>query len=139
MTISSALRTISHFTAYTGPRFGRDVVPHLAIDRQILIIENEVATMVYHHKDPEIAKHCTAVIRQVYNGEERGEKVIVAAALAETGYGDMKNEVPAVVTALGLDTVDKKYTFLERYAIPYSSTTSHKWINKRTLIIDMSI
>lgn len=115
MKISSALRTISHFTAYAGPRFGSDVIPHLAINRQVLIIEHEVASAVYRHEDPEIAKHCTAIIREIYDGEGRKEKVVLAATLAETGYGDMEDEVPAVVTALGLDTVGKKYTFLERY------------------------
>jgi len=38
---------------------------------------------------------------------------VIAAALVEMGHGD--DEVPAVVTALGLDSVDKKFAFLERY------------------------
>lgn len=120
------MRTISHFTAYAGPRFGRDVVPYLAINRQILIIENELASVVYRHEDPEVAKHCTAVVREIYNGEERGEKVVIAAALAETGYRDGEDEIPAVVTALGLNTMDKRYTFLERYIVQnYPITSLH--------------
>jgi siderophore synthetase component len=114
MKISSALRTISHFTAYAGPLFGRDIVPHLAIDRQVLIIEKEVASAVYCHKDPEIAKHLTAIIRKAYDGEGNGENVVLAATLTESGYRDKAGEEPAVVTALGLDTPDKKLIFLER-------------------------
>jgi IucA / IucC family len=117
MKISSALRTISHFTAYSGPRLGRDVIPHLAIDPKVLIIENEIASVVYRHNDPEVAKHCTAIIRETYNGEEQGEAVVVAAALAEIAYGDREDEVPVVVTSLGLDTSDKKLAFLERYVL----------------------
>lgn len=112
--ISSALRTISHFTAYAGPRFGRDVVPHLAINRNLLIIENEIASVVYAHEDPEIAKNCTAVIRKIYNGEKYGECVVIAAALAETGHGDRDDNAPTAVTALRLDTMDKRVKFLER-------------------------
>lgn len=114
MKISSALRTISHFTAYAGTRFGENIVPRLAIDRNVLKIENEIASVVYKHADPEVAKHCTAVIREAYNGAE-GEQVIVTAALAEAGYGDREVEEPAVVTALGLDTDAKKFEFLAEY------------------------
>lgn len=115
MKISSALRTISHFTVYAGPLFGRDVVPHLAINRKILVVENEVASAIYRHDEPEIAKHCAAIIRETYTGEEQREAVVVAAALAETAHGETGDEVPAVVTALGLDTANKKLRFLERY------------------------
>lgn len=114
MKISSALRTISHFTVYAGPLFGRDVVPHLAINRKILVIENEVASAIYRHDEPEVAKHCAAIIRETYTGEEQREAVVVAAALAETAHGKTGDE-PAVVTALELDTADKKLRFLERY------------------------
>ncbi|KAF8506286.1 IucC family-domain-containing protein [Hysterangium stoloniferum] len=113
--ISSALRTISHFTAYSGPKFGRDIVPRLAIDNRVLITENEVASAVYKHDDPEVSKHCTAILREVYSGESRGEKVIVAAALAEIGHDDGVGEQPVVVTVFGLDSAEKKFEFLERY------------------------
>ncbi|KAF8520528.1 hypothetical protein JB92DRAFT_1900480 [Gautieria morchelliformis] len=94
MKISSALRTISHFTAYAGPRFGRDIVPHLAIDRQVLVLEEEVASAVYFHKDPEVAKHCTAIIRKPYDGKGNGGKLVLAATLTEKrGYGDKAGEV----------------------------------------------
>jgi hypothetical protein len=108
------MRTISHFTAYSGPKFGRDIIPRLAIDNRVLFIENEVASAVYKHEDPEISKHCTAILREVYSGESRGEKVIVAAALAEINHVDREDDRPAVVIAFSLDTADKKFEFLER-------------------------
>jgi len=115
VTISSALRTISHATAIHGPCFGREVVPQLSINHEVLFLEHEIASAVYKHEDPGTAQHCAAILRQAYNGEERGEKVIVAAALVETGYEGYGDEVPAVVNALGLDSVDKRFAFLERY------------------------
>lgn len=111
--ISSALRTISHFTAYHGPRFSRDVIPRLHIDREVLVIENEIASVVHKHEDPEIAKHCTVVLREMYSGEERNERVIIAAALTESAYNE-EFGVPAIVTTFGLNTEDKKFAFLER-------------------------
>ncbi|KAF8520530.1 hypothetical protein JB92DRAFT_1900193 [Gautieria morchelliformis] len=48
-------------------------------------------------------------------GRGNGEKVVLAATLTESGYGDKAGEEPAVVTALGLHTHDKKIKFLERY------------------------
>lgn len=115
MIISSSPRTISHFTAYNGPRFSRDIVPKLAINREVLIFEKEVASAIYRHEDPEIAKHCTAILREVYSGQEKGERVVIAAALVEKGYSDRYSNAPTVVTALGLDTVDSKLAFLERW------------------------
>ncbi|KIJ27921.1 hypothetical protein M422DRAFT_37525 [Sphaerobolus stellatus SS14] len=112
--ISSALRTISHFTAYSGPKFGRDVAPHLHIDPEVLVIENEIASVVHKHEDPDVAKHCTVMLREMYSGEERNERVIMAAVLAESAY-DEEFGVPAVVTTFGLDTEEKKFVFLEQY------------------------
>ncbi|GJJ10654.1 hypothetical protein Clacol_004881 [Clathrus columnatus] len=113
--ISSALRTISHFTAYFSPKFGRDIVPKLAINSNVLIIENEVASAVYNHNDPDIAKHCTAMLRITYDGSEKGDKVIPAAVLIESAYQDENDGIPAAVTALSLDSDSKRYAFLERY------------------------
>lgn len=82
-----------------------------------MVIEKEIASAVYNHEDPEIAKHCTAMLRRTYNGKESGEKVIPAAVLIESAYQDMEDGVPVVVTALGLDDESKKYAFLEWYEL----------------------
>jgi hypothetical protein len=120
MKISSALRTISHFTAYSGPKFSRDIVPLLSsLDPSILILENEVSSAVHQHENPEFAKHCSTVIRDSYNGEAHHENVILATALVEFNFGDMDGEVPAVVTAFELDTESKRFDFLSQYVFLY--------------------
>lgn len=89
-------------------------MPRLAIDPRVLVIEKEVASAVYKHDDPEIAKHCTAMLRVAYNGKEKGENVVPAAVLIESAYQDAEDGVPAVVTALGLNDDSKRYAFLVR-------------------------
>ncbi len=84
MKISSALRTISHFTADFGPRFSQEIVPKLAVDSKILSVELEPSSAVYRTSDPDVAKHFTAVIREMYTPLS-GENVIVVAALLEMG------------------------------------------------------
>jgi len=112
--ISSALRTISHFTAYSGPKFGRDIVPRLHINREALVLEDEIASVVHNHEDPEVAKHCTIMLRECYDADAHNERVIITAALAESAYQE-DTSVPAAVTVFGLDTEEKKFSFLEKY------------------------
>ncbi|TFK28163.1 hypothetical protein FA15DRAFT_665648 [Coprinopsis marcescibilis] len=111
--ISSALRTISHFTADFGPRFS-DIVPKLAIDHSILVVETEPSSAVIRHEDPEVQKHFTAVIRNEYEPKPT-ENVIVIAALLETDHSNTPTGVPAVVHVFGLDTERKRVEFLDRY------------------------
>lgn len=113
--ISSALRTISHYTADFGPRFSKEVVPKLAVDPKILVVEPEPSSAVYRTSDPEIAKHFTAVIREMYQ-PSGNEAVIVVAALLETDHANLPGDISAVQHALQLDTVDKREAFLDQYA-----------------------
>ncbi|PPR03669.1 hypothetical protein CVT24_007790 [Panaeolus cyanescens] len=112
--ISSALRTISHFTADFGPRFSADVVPKLAVDPAILHVEREPSSAVYSTPDAELSKHLTAVIREEYQPPS-GEVVIVVAALLEYDHSDSAPGVSAVQEAFQLYTREKRIKFLDRY------------------------
>jgi siderophore synthetase component len=118
--VSSALRTVSHYTADFGPRFSRDVVPRLAIDPGILTIEQEVASAICARDaeganlDPDIVKHFTVVIRKQYTPAE-SEAVIICAALLETGHPGLQAGIPTVQHILGLDTQDKRLEFFREY------------------------
>ncbi|KJA26270.1 hypothetical protein HYPSUDRAFT_36546 [Hypholoma sublateritium FD-334 SS-4] len=112
--ISSALRTISHFTADFGPRFSAEIVPKLAVDPRILSVELEPSSAVYRTSDPDIAKHFTAVIREMYTPPS-GENVIVVAALLEMDHANVPAGVAAVQHILGLDTEKKREDFLDQY------------------------
>jgi hypothetical protein len=113
MKISSALRTISHYTANFGPRFSKDIVPKLAIDPKILSIETEPASAVYCGVEPSMAKHFTAIIRNEFVPAP-GENIIVCAALLEMGHAGVPAGVSAVEHAFGLDTEAKRTTFLDK-------------------------
>ncbi|KAL0573574.1 hypothetical protein V5O48_008388 [Marasmius crinis-equi] len=112
--ISSSLRTISHFTADFGPRFSNDIVPKLSINPDILTIEREPASAVYQGVDPDVAKHFTAVIRDVYEPKP-GENVIICAALLDWGHSGIPEDVSAVEHIFELDTELKRRSFLDRY------------------------
>ncbi|KAJ3986708.1 IucC family-domain-containing protein [Lentinula detonsa] len=112
--ISSALRTISHYTADFGPRFSEIVVPKLSIDRNLLSVECEPASAVYRGVDPDLAKHFTAILRNYYQPRP-GENTIVCAALLESGHTGSPKGVSAVEYTFGLDTVEKKAQFLDHY------------------------
>jgi siderophore synthetase component len=120
--ISSALRTISHFTANFGPRFSREVVPKLAIDPSILSIEQEVASANCARDaeganlDPDIAKHLTVVIRKLYIPDE-SEAIIICAALLETGHAGLPAGIPIVQHIMGLDSQEKRFMFFHEYVV----------------------
>jgi siderophore synthetase component len=120
MKVSSALRTISHFTTNIGPRLSEEILPKLAIDPKILYVEREIATAACLRDekgapvDQDIAKHFTAVLRQPYVAQD-DEAVILAAALGETGYADLSLGVPAVQHLLGLNTYQKRLSFFDEY------------------------
>ncbi|KAG6865895.1 hypothetical protein C0991_010728 [Blastosporella zonata] len=112
--ISSALRTISHFTADFGPRFSNDVVPKLTFDRRILTVAHEPASAVYKSDDPELAKHFTAIIREEIQPED-GHALIVSAALLEMDHTNLPGGVSVVQSVFELDTYEKRARFLDRY------------------------
>jgi hypothetical protein len=111
--ISSSLRTISHFTADFGPRFSADIVPKLTINPEVLSIECEPASAVYHSANPDLAKHFTAVLREEFEPQE-GQALIVCAALLEMDHAGTPVGVSAVEHAFRLNTEEKRVTFLDR-------------------------
>ncbi|KAJ6630970.1 IucC family-domain-containing protein [Mycena sp. CBHHK59/15] len=114
MKISSALRTISHYTANFGPRFSREVLPKLTVNPKIFAVETEPASAVYSGVEPALAKHFTAVIRDEYI-PAAGENIIVCAALLEMGHAGVPPGVSAVEHVFGLDTEAKRAAFLNSY------------------------
>ncbi|KAJ7650718.1 IucC family-domain-containing protein [Roridomyces roridus] len=113
MKISSALRTISHWTADFGPRFSRDIVPKLSVDHNIFSVELEPASAVFKGEKA-VAKHMTAIFRSEIVPPP-GENVVVVAALLEMGHAGIPAGVSAVEHAFGLDTEAKRMAFLDSY------------------------
>jgi siderophore synthetase component len=115
MKVSSALRTITPFTTYFGPGFSKNVVPKLTMDSSVLQIERELASACYEHNDFNVAKHCSCVVREAFENtsEERGERVIVCAALVEKCQSPDSN-TSLVEHVWGLDSDVKKVEFLDR-------------------------
>ena len=95
-------------------------MPRLAIDPNILTIEQEVASAICARDveganlDPDIAKHFTVVIRKQYMPAE-SEAVIICAALLETGHLGLQAGTSTVQHILGLDTQDKRLEFFREY------------------------
>ncbi|KAF7317066.1 C2 domain-containing protein [Mycena chlorophos] len=114
MKISSALRTISHWTADFGPRFSRDIVPNLHIDHKVLFIETEPSSAVYRGVENAVRKHFTAIFREEFQPKE-GESIAVVAALLESGHRGAPVGVSAVEHVFGLDTETKRTKFLDDY------------------------
>ncbi|KIK67840.1 hypothetical protein GYMLUDRAFT_238041 [Collybiopsis luxurians FD-317 M1] len=112
--ISSALRTISHYTADFGPRFSEIVVPRLSINPKLLTVEREPASAVYCGVAPDLAKHFTAVLRETFHPAP-DQNVVVCAALLESGHAGSPAGASAVEHAFGLDTAEKKAEFLDNY------------------------
>ncbi|KAF8207121.1 IucC family-domain-containing protein [Mycena galopus ATCC 62051] len=114
MKISSALRTISHWTADFGPRFSRDIVPKLAVNHKIFDVELEPASAIYAGVESSARKHFTAIFRNEYVPAP-GENIIVVAALLEMGHAGVPAGVSAVEHIFGLDTDAKRADFLDKY------------------------
>ncbi|KAJ7650717.1 IucC family-domain-containing protein [Roridomyces roridus] len=115
--LTSAVRTISPASAYLGPRFSAQVVPALTMDRNIVTVARELASVVHSHPDGEIAKHCAAIIREAYENtsEERGERLIVCTSLVESGHAGEGGHIPAVIRVFELDTEEKRIAWLDKF------------------------
>ncbi|KAF7327460.1 C2 domain-containing protein [Mycena kentingensis (nom. inval.)] len=114
MKISSALRTISHWTADFGPRFSEDIVPKLHVNRNIFEVETEPSSAVYAGGENALRKHFTAIFRQEYE-PKKGEGLAVVAALLESGHDGAAPGVSAVEHVFGLNTEAKRKAFLDNY------------------------
>ncbi|KAI9509795.1 IucC family-domain-containing protein [Russula earlei] len=117
--LTSAVRTISPASAYLGPRFSAQVVPALHYDRSLLTVARELASVVHVCPDSDIAKHCSAIVRECHeNGsdEARGERLIVCTSLTEIGHAGTDGVTPSVVRVFELDTEDKRVRWLDDFA-----------------------
>ncbi|KAJ7911504.1 IucC family-domain-containing protein [Mycena leptocephala] len=114
MKISSALRTISHWTADFGPRFSREIVPKLAVDHKIFDVELEPASAIYSGVESSLRKHFTAIFRNEYVPAP-GENLAVVACLLEMGQAGVPAGVSTVEHVFGLNTEAKRAAFLDNY------------------------
>ena len=114
--LTSAVRTISPESAYLGPRFSAQVVPALTMDRDIVTVAKELASIVHSNPNGDIAKHCAALVRECHEhgSEERGERLIVCTSLVESGHAGQDGHLYSVVRAFGLDTEAKRLEWLEK-------------------------
>nr|GAT50190.1 predicted protein [Mycena chlorophos] len=115
--LTSAVRTISPPSAYLGPRFSAQVVPALTMDRNIITVARELASVVHAHPDPDVAKHCAAIVREAHENtsEERGERLIVCTSLVEKGHTGEGGDEYAVIRVFGLDTEEKRVDWLDKF------------------------
>jgi len=117
--VTQAKRLIYPDAAYFGPRFSTQIVPHLKLDPNVVIVAKDLASVVHAHPDQDIAGHCGAIIREAHdiNSEERGERVIVCNALVESGHAGEGGHLPAVIRIFQLDTVEKRRNWLDRCSV----------------------
>ncbi|KAJ7164010.1 IucC family-domain-containing protein [Mycena crocata] len=115
--LTSAVRTISPASAYLGPRFSAQVVPALTMDRNIITVARELASVVHTHPEGEIAKHCAAIIREAHENtsEERGERLIVCTSLVEKGHAGEGGHLYAVIRVFELDTEEKRVAWFDKF------------------------
>ncbi|KAJ2901923.1 hypothetical protein GGI21_004625, partial [Coemansia aciculifera] len=113
---SSALRTISPWSTYIGPRV-TEVIPAILCNAPVedaLLIAGEPASAVSINPDYDVAKYLSCVIRNdpEYICRSRGERAIIAAALTNSN----DDGTSSVVSQWGLDTVEKRRRFLHSYS-----------------------
>ncbi|KAF8626421.1 hypothetical protein AX17_006587 [Amanita inopinata Kibby_2008] len=115
--LTSAVRTISPASAYLGPRFSSQVVPHLQLDPKIVTVAKELCSAIHTHPDPDIAKHCALIVREAHENtsHQRGERLIVCTALVESGHTGENGHVPAVIRIFDLDTEEKRVEWLDSF------------------------
>ncbi|KAJ2744172.1 hypothetical protein GGI20_003173 [Coemansia sp. BCRC 34301] len=113
---SSALRTISPWSAFVGPRV-TEAIPAILCSAPVedaLLIAGEPASAVSVDPDYDIAKYLSCVIRNdpEYICRPRGERVVMAAALTNTS----EDGTTTVISQWGLNTVEKRRSFLHSYS-----------------------
>jgi hypothetical protein len=115
MKLTASFRTISPKAAQMGPWFSKKVEPFLAIDRNTLSVANELASVIHVNPDKYIAQHCAVIIRQGYeeSSEDKNDRLIVCAALTESGHAGANGHLPLVIRIFGLDKQAKRLKWLE--------------------------
>lgn len=78
-----------------------EVVPLLSIDRNVLGVAREQASVVHAHPDRHTARHCAVVIREDFE-EYQNKRVIVSAALTERGHAGADGHLRLLCTLSGL-------------------------------------
>ena len=113
------MRTIYPENAYLGPSFSALVVPRLKLDPNVVLVANELASVIHTHPDAKVAEHCAAIVREAHENtsEERGERVIVCSALVESGHAGEGGHLPAVIRIFQLDSEEKRRDWLDRSSI----------------------
>ncbi|KAJ2856464.1 hypothetical protein GGI22_003810 [Coemansia erecta] len=114
--VSSALRTISPWSAYVGPRITQaipDILRGMGASEPLLIA-GEPASAVSTNPDFDVAKYLSCVIREDPDHicRLRAQRAILAAAL--TGFSDAGTST--VIQQWALDTEEKRRAFLQNYA-----------------------
>jgi hypothetical protein len=109
--ITSALRTVSPWTACVGPEAGEvlsDVLP------EDLWVAREVASVTGSGADFDEAKHISCVLREDLEPRANGlgEALIPAAALAET---DLATGISSAQRVFGLNSIEKRRGWLRSY------------------------
>ncbi|KAI9497663.1 IucC family-domain-containing protein [Zychaea mexicana] len=115
--VTSALRIISVYSTYFGPGFSTHVVPRLVYDRSILTVERDLASAIYHHDDPHVAKHCSCILREAVeypSNPVNSDAFVVTGALVEKIQKPGTDET-LVTHVWKLDTEEKRAAFLDRY------------------------
>ncbi|KAJ1677464.1 hypothetical protein EV182_006119 [Spiromyces aspiralis] len=87
MKVSSALRTITPWSTYIGPRVTvvRQDILSKSPYPDALVIAGELASVISRNKDFDIAKHLSAIVREDAESlvKSRNEKTLLCAALTE--------------------------------------------------------
>ena len=116
--LTQYVRTIAPEYAYLAPRFSAQVLPHLKLDPDVVIIAKELASVIHAHPDRHVAEHCAAVVREdpENSSEERGERLIVCSALVDSGHAGEGGHLPAAIRIFQLDTEEKRRGWLDRFS-----------------------
>ncbi|KAI9291782.1 hypothetical protein K502DRAFT_326122 [Neoconidiobolus thromboides FSU 785] len=114
--VTSALRTVSPWTTFFGPNFGR-IAQKINLDKENLIIVDEVGSIVSNHPSIDMAKHLSCLIREEVEVQclKRDEKVIIAAALTEIDF----DNVSVLTKVFNLNTYEKRVSFFKTYCEKY--------------------
>jgi hypothetical protein len=86
------------------------------MNRDIITVAKELASVVHSNPDGEIAKYCGVIVREYHEdkSEERGERLIVCTSLVESGHAGTDGRTPSVIRVFELDTEEKRLRWLEK-------------------------